>query len=119
MRTSRESALLLALLFKRSEKTRVRLSTVTVKKLSKRKHLRTAFIEKLTDQLDDIGLVLIELERGGFGLIPASALNGAPSVTAKKYLIEDLKKLRSGKLTFDDILNELAPEVDADDDEDY
>jgi hypothetical protein len=119
VRTSRESALLLALLFKRSEKTRVRLSTVTVKKLSKREHLRAAFIEELIVQLNDLGLVLIELERGGFGIIPVSALNGAPPVTAKKYLMQDLKRLREGKLTFDDILNELDIEIEADNDDDY
>jgi hypothetical protein len=118
MRSSRESAILIALLFKRSEKTRARISTVTVKNLSKRKHLRTAFTEQLIDELDDLGIVLIELERGGFGLLSSTALNGAPAITAKKYLREDLRKLRKKEVDFDDILSELDPEPDAGEDED-
>lgn len=115
----RESALLLALLFKRSGKTRARVSVLTVKKLSQRKTLRTAFLEQLTNELDDLGIVLIELERGGFGLLSSTALNGAPAITATQYLKEDLKNLRAKKIDFDDILLELAPEVDEDEDYEY
>ena len=118
MRTVRESALLVALLYKRANKTRARISNKTVLKLSKRKkYLRTAFIEMLAAELDDLGLVLVELERGGFGLIPTSALNGAPAITASKFLKDDLKKLRKQQIDFDDILDELDTDVDTDDDE--
>ena len=119
MRSSRESALLIALLFKRSAKTRARVSVVTVKKLSQRKHLRTAFTEQLIDELDDLGIILIELERGGFGLISSTALNGAPTITALKYLKEDLKKLKNKEFDFNDILSELDPEWDTDEDDEF
>lgn len=119
MRTSRESAILIALLFKRAGKTRARVSTVTVKRLSKRKHLRTAFTEQLMYELEDLGIVFIELERGGFGLLSSTALNGAPTITAQKYLLEEIKMLRTKKMDFDDILKEIDPELDADEDEDF
>lgn len=119
MRTSNDSALLIALLFKRSGKTRARLSTATVKRLSKRKHLRVAFIEKLVQDLDDLGIIFLEVERGGYGVISSSALNGAPAITAKKYLKEDLTKLNRGEIDFDDIFFELDPEQDVDEDDDY
>ena len=119
MRTPKETALLIALLFKRANKTRARISAKTVLVLSKRKkYIRTSFLEMLTPELDDLGLVLIELERGGFGLIPTGALNGAPAITAKKFLKDDLKKLRTKKIDFDDILYELDESANGDNDED-
>jgi len=118
VRTPFEAALLIALLFKRSEKSRARISNVTVKKLTKRKLLRGAFIEMLTDELDGLGVVLIELERGGFGLIPVSALSGAPSITAKKLISDELKQLRKNG-NFNDILNEIDEYEDSDEDGDY
>ncbi|MDO9215199.1 MAG: hypothetical protein Q8Q54_16230 [Methylococcales bacterium] len=119
MRTPFQTAILIALLFKRSEKSRARISKLTIKNLSKRKLLRSVFIEMLTDELDSLGIIFIELERDGFGLISASALNGAPAITAKKFLIDDLKKLRRKEINFDDILNELDGSEDSDEDEDY
>ncbi len=113
MRTIRETALLIAWLYKRANKTRARISNKTVLVLSKRKkYIRTSFIERLSTELEDLGLFILELERGGFGLIPISALDGAPAITAKKFLRDDLKKLRNGDIDFDDIQEEL--EIDAD-----
>lgn len=118
MRTARESALLIALLFKRAKKTRARISDKTVLKLSKRKkYLRTSFIELLSAEMDDLGLVLVELDRGGFGLIPTSALNGAPAITANKFIKDDLNKLREQEIDFDDILDDLSTDIDTDDNE--
>ncbi|WP_257285873.1 hypothetical protein [Endozoicomonas sp. SESOKO1] len=119
MRTPRESALLLALLYKRSGKTRARVSALTVKRLSKRQYLRTAFIEQLIIELDHFGIVLIELDRGGFGLISSSALNGAPTIKAKNYLMEDLNRLKKGKIDFNDILYEFNPELAEDTEEEF
>lgn len=119
MRTPRETAILIKLLFKRANKTRARISNKTVLVLSKRKkYIRTSFLEMLTAELDDLGLVLIELERGGFGLIPTSALNGAPSITAKKFIWDDLKELRKGNIDYEDIQNEIEADSNTNDDED-
>ncbi|MAD44049.1 MAG: hypothetical protein CMH98_03510 [Oceanospirillaceae bacterium] len=117
MRTVRESALLIALLFKRSEKTRARISGLTVKKLSKRERLKTAFVTNLTDELDDLGIVLVELDRGGFGLIYAHLLNGAPTVKAQTLLKNDLNDIKKHRKTFKDIENELSDGSNDDDDD--
>lgn len=95
-RSAEETALLVAALLKRSEQRRARVSDKTIRVLAKRRTLRDAFKERLRDELDDIGIHIVELERGGFGIIPINALDGAPPVTAKKYLAEELKKLKKG-----------------------
>lgn len=119
MRTARETALLIALLYKRANKTRARISNKTVLVLSKRKkYIRTSFIERFSIELEDLGLFLLELERGGFGLIPISALDGAPAITAKKFLRDDLRKLRNNEIDFDDIQEELETNLDIYDEED-
>jgi|SRR5947209_18246416 hypothetical protein len=114
MRTVEESALLIALLFKRSEQKRARLSTATIRRLSGRKNIRRSFLCVLEGGLDDLGLILVELDRGGYGLIAASSLDGAPAITAKKYLPKEIR----AKLTIDKIRAELGRETDAADDED-
>jgi hypothetical protein len=118
MRTAEETALLVALLFKRSEQQQARLSMDTIRCLSRRKHIRSAFVGMLAEHLDDLGFILMEIDGGGFGLIASSALAGAPSVKAKEYLRDDLDKLKQGKLGFNDIRTELGREIATDDDED-
>src|ERR1700722_7636268 len=93
-RTTEETAILVALLLKPSGQKRARLSESTIRVLSKRKTLRDAFKERLRSELDDIGIHIVQLERGGFGVIPIRALNGAPAITAKRYLGDELKKLK-------------------------
>ena len=115
-RSPEETALLIALLFKRSGQKRGRVSGNTIRRLGRRQYLRMAFLRALEEQLDDFGFVLLELERGGFGIIPISALDGAPAITAKKYLADDLARLKRGKVDFDDIRSEL--ELDAKDSDD-
>lgn len=94
MRTAEQTATLLALLFKRAEKKRARVSEKTIRILSGRTALRDAFLQRLASAVDDLGLHLIPLERGGFGLIPISALNGAPSILSKRYILTELKELK-------------------------
>jgi hypothetical protein len=53
-----------------------------------------AFLDSLNNALDDVGIHMVELERGGFGLIPISALDGAQAILAKNYIGDDLKTLR-------------------------
>ena len=114
-RTTEETAILVALLLKRSGQKRARLSESTIRVLSKRKTLRDAFKERLRSELDDIGIHLVQLERGGFGIIPINALDGAPAITAKKYLGDDLKKLK--KSDGDAFFGKLRKEVEEDADE--
>jgi hypothetical protein len=114
--TTERTAVLVAALLKRSGQRRARISESTIRVLSKRKTLRDAFKERLRSELDDLGIHLVQLERGGFGVIPIRALNGAPAITAKRYLGDELKKLR--KESDDDALfGKLRDEVDEDADE--
>jgi hypothetical protein len=90
----------------------------TLRRLSMRKHIRGAFVEMLKQHLADMGLILMEIDRGGYGLIPSSALDGAPAITAKKYLSEDLARLKRGQLNFDDIREEVGEGAGGDDEVD-
>jgi hypothetical protein len=92
MPNAEETAMLVAVLFKRAALKRARISNLTIRRLSNRRSIRTAFLRSLIDHLDDRGLILVELERGGYGLIPSSSLDGAPAITAKKYLPAELKR---------------------------
>ncbi|HEX2238016.1 MAG TPA: hypothetical protein VHJ19_06615 [Gammaproteobacteria bacterium] len=113
MRTAEETALLVALLFKRSGQQQVQLGIDTIRCLSRRKHIRGAFLRLLGEHLDDLGLVMMEIDGGGFGLIAASALSGAPAVRAKDYLRNDLDRLNEGQIDFNDIRAELGRSVAA------
>ena len=93
-RTAEQTAVLVALVFKRSAAKRARVSERTIRVLSKRRSLRVAFIESLNRALDDLGVHMIELERGGFGLIPVSALDGAQAILARQFIADDLKALK-------------------------
>lgn len=95
-RTAEQTALLVALLLKRSEHRRARISEKTIRVLSNRKTLRDVFKESLRSELDDLGIHLVQLDIGGFGAIRIDALNGAQRIKAQEYLADDLKKLRKG-----------------------
>lgn len=113
MRTPEETALLIVLLFKRSGQRRARISVVTLRRLSKRRHIRSAFLGKVEESLDDLGLILVELERGGYGLLPLSALDGAPAITAKRYLQDE----QGVAIDFEAIRKEIGQEWSLDADE--
>jgi hypothetical protein len=61
----------------------------------------------------NVGVVLVELNRGGFGATWASPLEGAPSVTAKALIPLAKRK----KLTEEQILEELELSAPREDDE--
>ena len=94
MRTVDQTAALLLLLFNRSEKKRARVSEKTIRILAQRNALRDAFLQRLASAVDDLGLHLIPLERGGFGLIPISALDGAPPILSKQFITKELRELK-------------------------
>lgn len=79
-RTAQDTATLIALLQKRADRNRARVSEKTIRLLSRRRFLRTAFLDNLSKELDDLGIHMVELERGGFGIIRVSTLNGAPTI---------------------------------------
>jgi hypothetical protein len=95
-RTFEETAVLIASLLKRSGKKRARISERTIRVLSKRKTLRDAFKQELRSELDDLGIHLIQLDRGGFAVLAISAVEGAEMITAKEYLADVLKELKNG-----------------------
>lgn len=108
-RTIEQTAVLIATLLKRSEKKRARLSEKTIRVLSKRRTLRDAFKDELRTELDDLGIHLIQLNRGGFAVIAISALEGAEMITARGHMPEILKKLKSqvDDKFFDDLRGDI------------
>ena len=94
MRTAEDTALLVKLLLLRSDQKRARIREKTIRLLARRQRLKAGFVRELQDRMDDAGLILVELSSGGYGLITSASLDGAPTVTAKKYLMEDLARVR-------------------------
>jgi hypothetical protein len=119
-RSAEQTAVLVATLLKRSEQRRARVSENTIRVLSKRRTLRDAFKARLRAELDDIGIHLVQLERGGFGVIPINALDGAPAITAKRYLADELNKLKKtdDEAFFDKLRREVNEDADENDEDD-
>ena len=112
-RSARHTALLIALLLKRSGKRAIRVSERTFKKLGDRDRIRSAFVVEVQLEAMSLGVILAELNRGGFGATWASPLEGAPSVTAKTLIpLADRNRLDENA-----ILKELDLKADDDDDE--
>jgi len=118
-RTAEQTALLLHRLLSLSGHKRARVSNATIRRLSNRRHLRAAFVNMLDEYLEDMGLILLELERGGYGVMYARTLEGAPPITAKKFLQDDLVRLRTEKdeSLFDEIRQEIEAEQAIEDNE--
>lgn len=115
-----ETAVLVASLLQRSQERRARISERTIRLLSRRRTLRDAFKDRLRDELDDLGIHLVQLERGGFGVIPITALDGARAITAKRYMPDELKKLKKApdESFFIRLRDEITEEIDEGDDSD-
>lgn len=104
--TATRTALLLALLLKRSGKTRIRATEKTIKLLSGRIRLRGVFIVEVITRLGDFGVLAVDSDRGGFSLVSISALDGAPVATAKAFL-PDFRQLSD-----EEVFSELGIQVD-------
>ena len=111
-RTAEETAILVALLQKRARVKRARISEKTIRVLSKRRTLRTVFLDRLSKELDELGIHMVEIDRGGFGIIPIRALDGAPAILAKTFLSDDLKKLKRSEQVFAKFRAELEQDVE-------
>ena len=59
-------------------------------------------------------MVLIELDRRGYAIIACSALERAPPLKARRYLLSELEQLRQGEIGFDHIQAELEEDIDGD-----
>ena len=113
MRTPIQTAILLSVLFKRSELSRVRISQKTLKLLSYRFRLKSAFVVSVSDAIADFGLYLIELDTGGYALVSAKSLEGAKAVTAKRLMGDMLKRLVDGsELDFESLEEEALAEAE-------
>jgi hypothetical protein len=117
-RTADQAAILIAILLKRSGMKRARISEATIRRLSRRRHLRRSFLGMLEAHVTDYGITMSELDTGGYGLIPSAALSGAPAISAKKYMIEDLEKLKKNNAHWDRMRAELETDLAPDEEED-
>jgi hypothetical protein len=106
--SAKQVALLIAVLLKRAAKTRARVSEKTVKALAGRTTLRSAFTTDLRAWLEDFGVLLVQLDRGGFALVTTAALEGAPTVLAKDFVHVERRELMAGTLQENALLAELG-----------
>jgi hypothetical protein len=107
--TAEETAATLALILKRSEQSRARLSGQTIRKVARRSTLRSAFVVEL------IGYdwLLVELSSGGFGAVQAKALEAAKPVTGKKYLtVDERKSIDRGEADYNAFHREVVGETE-------
>lgn len=115
MISASDTALLLALLLSRSGQKRARISDKTMRKLSKRKKLRSVFIREVTEKFADLGGILIELNRGGYGVIMSSTLEGAPAVKAGDHISKEIANAFAGTLKRGAIESELGLNAEEED----
>ncbi len=118
--TAERTALLLALLYERSGKARIRLSTKTFMLVSGRRNKRSAFVRAVRGELESlVGLALLELggNRGGFAMLRISALDGAPTVQAKTLLPRSDRDDLSNEELWQEIGTLNEPEADEGEDE--
>lgn len=86
---AQQTARLLATGFQRSRQNRARLSLKSVQRVSGRTRVSASFIVALIEFMAEYGIIMAELTTGGFGLLYASALNGAKSLPVTNFLTED------------------------------
>ena len=101
-------AYLLALMLKRSNKTKGRISEKTLRIISGRQRLRGAFHINLYENLANLGLEIVELDRGGYALYHRSIMEGVPVLTAKNLIPREERI----SLSLEEIIKELDDEND-------
>jgi hypothetical protein len=116
--SSEQTALLLSTMLHRSERTRARISDQTLRAVSRRTTLRVAFRTEVVEWAEEFGVIMYPLvERGGYGLLKASSLEGANPLRAGQLIGAEMRQFRTqGTLDYDALYEELGlQEVDADD----
>lgn len=96
--SARLVAVLLATMLHRADLTRARISDRTLRIVSRRTTLRDAFIGNVRAWLEDLGVELFSLDRGGYALVAISALDGARAITARRLISEELQYVRNGTI---------------------
>jgi hypothetical protein len=109
-RSVEETAVILAVIFKRSRLGEARMSDQTIRMVSGRKRLEGSFRQNLKDELGEYGLEIVRFDAGDQALIRVSALEAAGTVTATETLKpEEMEAIRAGdSLDLKQLLNELG-----------
>lgn len=110
LRTPNQVAILLALIYQRSgAKRSVRVSESTLRLLGSREKLRSAFVVEVMMALEEFGLVMVEIQSGGYGIIPAKSLEAGRVITAKNFLsTKEMNLVKGGKnIDFESLQDEL------------
>lgn len=89
MNTADQTALLIATSFQRSSQNRARLSIKSFQRLAGRQRCGSAFLVEVMHNIAEYGVIMVELETGGFGLLYSRALCGAKSLSASNFLSEE------------------------------
>lgn len=106
-RSPNETAILLALMLHRSGKSRARVSKRTLEVISKRERIHASFVGLIRSALDDLDVVLLESNRGGYAMVTREALDGAPPISSS-IIANDLKALRREEVDYETFLEELG-----------
>ncbi len=116
--SAEDAALLIATMLHRSGKTRARMSDQTLKVISKRKRLKTAFRKEVVDWAEEFGVILYPLDRGGYGLLSASSLEGATPLRSGAHIKAELAAFKkNGTIDHNALYAELGFEVEEEEDE--
>lgn len=110
LRTPNQVAILLALIYQRSgAKRSVRVSESTLRLLGSREKLRSAFVVEVMMALEEFGLVMVEIQSGGYGIIPAKSLEAGKVITAKNFFsTKEINLIKNGKsIDFESLQEEL------------
>ena len=97
IRTSEETAIILAVMMQRAEITRARISDKTIRLVSGRKRLEGSFRVNLNTDIAEFGFVIVPLDSGGQAIIKVSALEAAKSLTSVKVLkADEIQTIKKG-----------------------
>jgi len=107
--SAEETAALVSLIVHRSGQSRVRVSTKTLKVLSRRERFQARFAEAVRYELEvDHRLIMFELDSGGYAIVTAKAGEAGKAVTGKNYLSEqERRNIRKGKVDWDAVWDEI------------
>lgn len=89
MNNAEQTAVLIAIAFQRSKQNRSRLSFKSLLRVACRPRCNAAFIVDVMNQVAEYGIVMVEIETGGFGLLYTRALCGAKAMPASNFLTEE------------------------------
>ena len=107
MRDVRDTAVLLAVMVKRSGQSRARVSDKTMKLISMRERLDAVFVTRLTHELEERGWTLSEIGAADFGLVRNQPLEVARAVTMKRWFTKDERlAMRKGNENWEELYEE-------------